>query len=164
MPTLRDDRVSRMVNRVTRHERNRDADPQSVPLPIHDQTDLVLVDTTWGEIQPLQPFPDVQTIGELELIRLVEKGAAVIDTRVGGSRSGVTLPNSVSIPHDQIRDRMAELDQDNISILFCNGPQCPQTPAAIATLLDAGYPASSLAYYRGGVHDWVTLAFPTDSA
>ena len=153
-----------MVNRVTRHERNRDADPQSVPLPIHDQTDLVLVDTTWGEIQPLQPFPDVQTVGELELIRLVEKGAAVIDTRVGGSRAGVTLPNSASIPHDQIRDRMAELDQDNISILFCNGPQCPQTPAAIAILLDAGYPASSLAYYRGGVHDWVTLAFPTDSA
>lgn len=59
MPTFRDDRVSRMVNRVMRHERNRDADPQSVPLPIHDQTDLVLVDTTWGEIQPLQPFPDV---------------------------------------------------------------------------------------------------------
>ena len=76
----------------------------------------------------------------------------------------MTLPNSVSIPHDQIRDRMAELDQDNISIFFCNGPQCPQTPAAIAILLDAGYPASSLAYYRGSVHDWVTLAFPTDSA
>ena len=46
MPSLRDDRISRMVNRVTRRERNRDADPRSVPLPIPDQTDLVLVDAT----------------------------------------------------------------------------------------------------------------------
>jgi rhodanese-related sulfurtransferase len=48
------------------------------------------------------------------------------------------------------------------SIFFCNGPQCPQSPAALRELLDAGYPASSLAYYRGGMHDWVTLAMPTE--
>jgi hypothetical protein len=52
----------------------------------------------------------------------------VIDTRVSGSRAGVTLPNAVSIPHDQIVNRMAELDKDKISVLLCNGPQCPQTP------------------------------------
>jgi rhodanese-related sulfurtransferase len=151
-----------MTNRFSRHERSRDADPRSVPLPVPNEKDLVLVDTTWGKIQPLQPFPGVQTVGELELIRLVGEGAALIDTRVAGSRSGETLPDAVSIPHDQIRDRIAELDKDKISIVFCNGPQCPQTPDAIGILLEAGYPPSSLAYYRGGLHDWVTLAFPTD--
>ena len=162
--TLRHDWTPRMVNRLTRLPRTRDAAPHSVPLPLPEQTDLVVVDTTWGEIQPLQPFSEVQTVGELELTRLVQGGAAVIDTRVRGLRAGVTLPNAASIPHDQIRDRMAELDKDRISILFCNGPQCPQTPDAIAILLDAGYPPSSFAYYRGGVHDWVTLAFPTEPA
>lgn len=55
-------------------------------------------------------------------------------------------------------ERRAELDQDRIAILFCNGPQCPQSPHAIRELLEAGHPARSLAYYRGGMHDWVSLA------
>jgi len=50
-----------------------------------------------------------------------------------------------------------------VSILFCNGPQCPQSPWAIRALLEAGQPAESLAYYRGGMHDWVTLAMPTEA-
>ncbi|WP_338012384.1 hypothetical protein [Rhodococcus rhodochrous] len=58
-----------------------------------------------------------------------------------------------------MRDR---LDPSRLSILFCNGPQCPQSPMAIRELLEAGYPASALAYYRGGLHDWVTLAMPLE--
>lgn len=44
---------------------------------------------------------------------------------------------------------------------FCNGPQCAATPDAIAQLLDAGYPAHAILYYRGGMHDWLTLGYPT---
>ena len=51
-----------------------------------------------------------------------------------------------------------------VSILFCNGPQCPQSPDALRQLVEAGYPADRLAYYRGGLHDWVTLALPTQPA
>ena len=42
---------------------------------------------------------------------------------------------------------------------FLQRSAMPQTRDDIATPLDAGYPAWSLADYRGGVHDWVTLAF-----
>ena len=49
-------------------------------------------------------------------------------------------------------------------MLFCNGPQCAATPDAIRTLLRAGYPAERLAYYRGGIHDWVTLGLPLEPA
>jgi hypothetical protein len=45
-------------------------------------------------------------------------------------------------------------------VLFCNGPQCTATPRAVAALLAAGHPATSLLYYRGGIHDWVTLGLP----
>ena len=58
-------------------------------------------------------------------------------------------------------DRRPELDPGRLSILFCNGPQCPQSPDAIRQLLQVGHPASGLAHYRGGMHDWVTLAMPT---
>lgn len=122
------------------------------------------VDTTWGELQPLQCAPGVLTLGELELIEHLRSGAMLVDTRVADSRNGVTIPGAVNIPHGEITQRCGELDQDRVSILFCNGPQCPQSPAAIRELIDGGYPAHALAYYRGGIHDWITLALPTEPA
>lgn len=151
-----------MTSSLRRHERARASGPQNLPVRVPDEPDLVVVDTTWGRIQPLQPFPEVPTVGELELIELVAAGARLVDTRVGDSRSGTTLPGAIHVPHDEIVDRRSELDASITNILFCNGPQCPQTPDGITSLLAAGHPAGSLAYYRGGLHDWVTLGYPTE--
>ena len=146
---------------MERRGRTREGTPRSVPWPVVGEPDVVAVDTTWGEMQRLEAAPGVRTVGELELAEMVEHGALVIDCRTAGSFGGRTIPQSVHIPHDEMVDRMDELDRDRVSILFCNGPQCPQSPRAIRELLDAGYPAQALAYYRGGMHDWVTLAMPT---
>jgi rhodanese-related sulfurtransferase len=145
-----------------RHERTREADPRSVPWPVDGEDDLVIVDTTWGELQPLQAAPGVRTVGELELLELVEQGAFVVDCRTAGSFGGRTIPGSVNIPHTEMVERRAELDESRVAILFCNGPQCPQSPHAARELLEAGHPAKALAYYRGGMHDWVSLAMPTE--
>jgi rhodanese-related sulfurtransferase len=40
-------------------------------------------------------------------------------------------------------------------MLFCNGPWCDQSPRAIKGLLDIGYPASKIQYYRGGMQLWL---------
>jgi rhodanese-related sulfurtransferase len=56
---------------------------------------------------------------------------------------------------------MDELDQTQKTILFCNGPQCPQSPRAIRALIEAGFPPDKILYYRGGMHDWMTLGLPT---
>jgi len=150
-----------MSDELHRSERRRTADPINVPTPVPEQADLVTVDTTWGQLQPLHPFPTVPTVGELEVLDLLHNGAILVDTRVQDSRSGRTLPGAVHLPHDQLADRRDELDPDQVSILFCNGPQCPQTPDGIRTLLQAGHPPNTLAYYRGGLHDWITLGLPT---
>jgi rhodanese-related sulfurtransferase len=147
---------------MTRADRTRGQDPRSVPWPLEGEADLVAVDTTWGELQRLQAAPGVRTVGELELVDLVDQGAVLVDCRTRGSFGGRTLPGSVLLPHDEIVERRDELDPDGLSILFCNGPQCPQSPDAIHRLLTAGYPAEALAYYRGGLHDWVTMALPTE--
>lgn len=120
------------------------------------------METAWGKIQPIQPVPGIPTVGELEIVELVRSGAQLVDTRVPHSRSGVTLPGAVNIPHDQVVARKNELDTRRVHILFCNGPQCPQTPDALRLLQEDGYPLDRLAYYRGGLHDWVTLAMPTE--
>ena len=144
-----------------RAERSREQDPRSVPWDVPGEVDVVAVDTTWGELQPMQLAAGVRTVGELELLELVGKGALLVDSRTDGSFGGRTLPGAVNVPHDQSVARQGELDRDGTSVLFCNGPQCPQSPDAITSLLADGFPAAALAYYRGGLHDWVTLALPT---
>ena len=147
---------------MERQKRAREADPRSVPWRLDGEDDVVAVDTTWGEMQRIEAAPGVPTVGELELVDLVEQGAVVVDCRTAGSFGGLTIPGSVNIPHTEMIERRAELDHDRVAILFCNGPQCPQSPHAIRELLEAGQPARSLAYYRGGMHDWVSLAMPTE--
>lgn len=145
---------------LARTGRTRSGDPQNLPRPL-DDADMVSVETTWGQLQPLEPIPGVRTVGELEVADLVHDGAQLVDTRVPDSRSGATLPGAVNVPHDQVVARKNELDPSRVHILFCNGPQCPQTPDALRGLREAGYPLDRLAYYRGGMHDWITLGMPT---
>lgn len=147
---------------IQRQPRSRRHAPSSVPRPLEHEADLVVVDTTWGELQPLHCAPGVVTVGELELIESLRGGALLVDTRMPDSRGGLTIPGAVSIPHDEIAHRSSELDPSRVNVLFCNGPQCPQSPLAIRDLLKNGLPASSLAYYRGGLHDWIALAMPTE--
>lgn len=145
-----------------RRARVRAEDPRSVPWPLPGEPDVVAVDSTWGKLQRLHPVPGVRTVGELELIELVEAGAQLVDSRVPGSFGGQTLPGAVNIPHVDALARRDELDPERLAILFCNGPQCPQSPDALRQLVDDSYPPEALAYYRGGLHDWVTLALPTE--
>ena len=55
---------------------------------------------------------------------------------------------------------MQELPRAEPSVFFCNGPQCAATPRAILDLLKHRFPPEAMLYYRGGLHDWVTLGYP----
>ncbi|WP_067853660.1 rhodanese-like domain-containing protein [Nocardia shimofusensis] len=147
---------------MSRAPRTRTGDPQNVPRPVEGEADLVTVETTWGELQPLQCAAGVPTVGELEVIELVRAGARLVDTRVPDSRGGVSLPGALNVPHGEIVERRGELDPAGTTVVFCNGPQCPQSPTAIRELIEAGHPAAALAYYRGGLHDWITLGLPVE--
>jgi rhodanese-related sulfurtransferase len=130
-----------------------------VPRPLDDG--VVNVDATWGTVQPIEIAPGVRTIGELELIEHLERGLPAIDTRLEHFRREATIPGTRGISHEEILEHREELDPGVPTVFFCNGPQCPATPDAITKLLRAGYPAESILYYRGGMHDWMTLGYPT---
>jgi len=130
-----------------------------VPRPL-PATGRFEVDATWGRVQSLELAPGVRTIGELELIAHLEAGGVAIDTRLEHHRREATIPGSVGMPHGQILDRRDEIDPDAPAAYFCNGPQCAATPDAIHRLLGIGHPAAAMLYYRGGMHDWMTLGFP----
>ena len=144
--------------RIRRTPRRDDA--FMLPRPVPGEPGRFVVDATWGTIQPIELAPGVRTIGEQEVIAHVEAGLPLIDCRLERYLAAGTLPTAGSIPHTELQARMDELDRGVDTVLFCNGPQCAATPDAIRTLLGGGHPAGRLLYYRGGIHDWVTLGLP----
>jgi len=145
---------------IERRRFDGDDDAPQVPRALGARGRFV-VDATWGMVQPLRLAPGVETVGELELIAHVEQGLPLVDTRLAEYAAEGTIPTARRIPHGDIVERMGELDRSVPTILFCNGPQCTATPDAVEALLGAGYPAAMLRWYRGGIHDWVTLGYPT---
>ncbi|MCB1338891.1 MAG: rhodanese-like domain-containing protein [Maritimibacter sp.] len=120
-------------------------------------------------IQPNTPAEGVATIGELELIdMLADPAAVVIDSRTPDWFEGGSIPGAINMPYTEMADRLAELGceldfdgflcEDVPAIaLFCNGPWCGQSPTAIRRIIEAGYPADKISYYRGGMQVWRML-------
>lgn len=120
-------------------------------------------------IQPMSPAPGVTTIGELELLDMLQDPeVTVIDSRTPDWFAGGTIPGAVNIPYTQIIDELGVLgcepdfegwDCTNAqkAALFCNGLWCGQSPTAIRNMIEAGYPADRIYYYRGGMQSWRVL-------
>ena len=121
-------------------------------------------------IQPMTVAPGVTTLGELELIEAMKAGDTIlVDGRTPDWFAGGTIPGAINIPYTQAVERLAELgcepdfdgkfDCSDASkvIMFCNGIWCGQSPTAIRAMLDAGYPADRISYYRGGMLAWRLL-------
>lgn len=121
----------------------------------------VQVDSTWGTAQPIELAPGVRTIDDLELLEHLARGLPLIDTREPHFHGEATIQHSRGIPHERMLDHLGELDPSAPTVFFCNGPQCKARPMRVRTLLGASYPADAILYYRGGMHDWISLGYPT---
>lgn len=138
--------------------------------------------TNQGKIQPMHPFAPhaVETIGELEMIDYLvqkskgDKALLIIDSRTESWVKRGTIPGAVNIPFTEFKDsaRAAEIMENRFNVevsdvmdfsraktlvMFCNGNWCGQSPAAIRKLLNLGYPASKIKYFRGGMQSWHAL-------
>jgi rhodanese-related sulfurtransferase len=136
----------------------RDA-PQRVPHALAERG-LYVVDGSWGVLQPMELAPGVRTVGELEVCEQIENGRPLVDTRPPDAHAELTIPTAINIPRRDVASRISELDADVPAVFFCNGPLCSATPAMVRALLGAGHPATAILYYRGGMHDWITLGLP----
>lgn len=134
-------------------------------------------------IQPMVAAEGVQTVGEVELLDFiqdhVEPGDGfLIDARVESFFLAGTIPGAVNLPFNMFVSSSANPFLDQLLILlggkldesgdwnfdeaaelllFCNGPWCGQSPRAINNLLELGYPAERLYYYRGGMQAWASM-------
>lgn len=136
-------------------------------------------------IHPISAGPGVETLGELEVIHFlmneVKDGKGVlVDARMPEWYEAETIPGAINIPFvifsknnpylEKILLAMGatqgpggtwNYDNARTLTLFCNGPWCDQSPRAIQGLMEVGYPASKLKYYRDGMNLWRLLGLTT---
>lgn len=122
-------------------------------------------------IQPMTPAEGVTVIGELELMEMLQDPTAmVLDSRVKPDFDGGAIPGAVHMPYTEAADRLSELgcepdfegflcEGDDVPrvALYCNGPWCGQSPTAARRMIEAGFPAEKIFYYRGGMQVWRML-------
>ena len=138
---------------------------------------------TPGKLLPMHLDEDLETYGELEVLAFIKEmqnndKMLLIDSRKKPWFDYRTIPGSINMPFHYFKEKDSfefqfeyglkhmgvfiekdgEFDFSDAKtlVLFCNGPWCSQSPAMIYALLDIGYPAEKLKWYRGGMQDWLS--------
>lgn len=141
--------------------------------------------TSKGMIQPMKMHPKVETYGELEVLNFIKHAKVnpkylLIDSRTNPWFDLQTIPTSINIPWNEIYlqeyfedeykralkilgikdlgDEKFEIIDPKVLAIYCNGPWCVQSVRMIHRLIDMGYPPENLKWYRGGMHDWNSMA------
>ncbi|HKJ51961.1 MAG TPA: rhodanese-like domain-containing protein [Gammaproteobacteria bacterium] len=141
-------------------------------------------------IQPMKLAPGVETIAELEVLDYLKRmsegdnNIVVVDSRTPDWVAKGTIPGAINIPWTSLDPNrgadpisIGEILEENFHamnleglwnfrnartvVMFCNGMWCGETPNNIRNLLDFGYPADKIKWYRGGLQDWEILGLTT---
>lgn len=143
-------------------------------------------------VQPITAAPGIETVGELEVLRYLQRMARgdnsvlVVDSRTAQWPERGMIPGAVNIPWKLIDPDHAESKgigkifyEDFAAayrngrwdyrpaktlVLYCNGIWCSQSTRLIQVLLGYGYPAEKIKWYRGGMQAWESLGLTTVKA
>lgn len=92
------------------------------------------------------------TLGPVELKNmLADNKVKLIDVRKKNDYDEAHIPQAMSIPKDELADRLGELSKEDIHVLYCYNQQCHLAAAAALTLAKNGYPVMEL---EGGFLVW----------
>ena len=137
-------------------------------------------------IQPIVMHEDIRTVGEVEVLKFIKdkgnnKEGLLIDVRSKSAYKKESIPSAVNIPLKVINNTNKfhkvlvilgakkkpnnEFDMSKVLdiTLYCDGLWCNKSSRFIQILLDLGYPAEKILYYRGGFQMWKILGFTTVS-
>ena len=147
--------------------------------------------TGQGTPQPMTIAPGIETLGEIEFIKMMEEASVddsilVLDTRTENWHNDLRIPCTTNVSFKNFADNKDDalfyltemfgvsegddgsLNFDNAKTLvgYCNGYWCGQTPSMFAraafSLVSLGYPADKLKYYRGGMQAWTSLGLSVE--
>jgi rhodanese-related sulfurtransferase len=105
-----------------------------------------------GDLAALEPV----TAEDLHR-RLADPQVVVIDVRRPEDYARGHIPGALSVPQDELRDRLATLPRDREIVAYCQGPYCVASPQSVQFLREHGHRASTLA---GGLTRWRRNGLP----
>lgn len=96
----------------------------------------------------------LESISADELLARLKAGEplVIVDVRATEEYQAAHLPGAVSIPLEELEQRLRELPHDREIVAYCRGPYCAFAPEAVRTLRAHGYPARQL---TDGLPEWV---------
>ncbi|GAA0414602.1 hypothetical protein GCM10009133_23740 [Cocleimonas flava] len=133
-------------------------------------------------INPMRLAPNVETFAELELLSFLNnevknESGFLVDSRMMENFEKETIPGSINIPFILFNGSKSnevltllgvteenstkDFSQAKAMCFFCDDALCDESNRAISALLDLGYPANKLKYYRGGIEAWKALNLTT---
>ena len=135
-------------------------------------------------IEPSTAAAGVATLTELDVLDFMETRVSagtglLIDARLPEGYAAGSLPSAISVPAATListnpyredlllalgaRGQIGSMDFSGAFdlLVFDDGPWSPVARDAIGRLLEAGYPAQKLSYYRGGLQMWRMLGLTT---
>ena len=104
---------------------------------------------------------DVEVIGREELLRRAASGqVTVVDVRPAAEYAAGHIPGAISIPIEELAQRLAELPPGIEIAAYCRGPYCVFAHEAVRVLGAAGRGARRLA---GGMPEWRLAGLPVSA-
>src|SRR5436190_590110 len=92
------------------------------------------------------------------LLKRVRKGlATVLDVRPPTEYRFGHIAGAISIPFEELKNRLAELPRDQDIVAYCRGPYCVLAAQAVELLREHGFQALRL---EDGVADWRAHGLP----
>ena len=92
------------------------------------------------------------TLGPVELKELSEeKNIKIIDVRLESDYQVGHIPGAISIPYEQMADKMKELNKDDLHVVYCYNNFCHLGARAAYLLAQNNYPVMEL---NGGFKTW----------
>lgn len=105
---------------------------------------------------------DVMRLSPAELRHQLDRGAVLLlDARPRLEYDAGHLPAAISIPIDQLPDRLDELPADKLIVTYCRGPLCVYADQALELIVASGRQGARL---EEGVAEWQLAGYALETA
>ena len=100
----------------------------------------------------------MEAVDRESLTQRVKEGTVIVlDVRPAEEYQAGHIPGAISIPLEELEQRLSELPQDQEIVAYCRGPYCVLAIQAVGILRTKGFHAFRM---EDGVQDWRARGFP----
>ena len=104
----------------------------------------------------------LEAISAVELLARLKAGEplVMVDVRPAEEYRAAHVAGAISVPLEELEQRLRELPRDREIVAYCRGPYCAFAPEAVRTLREHGYSAR---HFAEGLPEWAAAGRDLES-